>query len=364
MLTKTFEYWAINTSKSEYTDSDDELFDTFEDAFNNRMKYADWWCSNGTCTIKHCRIGGKGVEVIDEIKVQSNFGTFYLNKKDGKTITVAIGEKENDPVVEVSDLLVHLSADQLQKTGAKVVEGVNKAAAGIENAADFAQSLGKLTARSTNDIATLVRLLDEIKQSSAEILNVIKVVSDFSHKTNMLAMNASIEAAHSGDAGKGFAVIAHEINNLAGASGAQTEKITQIITAITENIGRSFDLSIGVKQALEQVAAGAESTVQKVSESAQGMDAQRKSGVRINEATDQMSASAQKVQAETMRQSSYSMQVSTNMEELSRYANDAETAFGEVLRRNKELTQQASDLQSLAARIKDASADLDKLINI
>ncbi|MDO5440650.1 MAG: aminopeptidase [Erysipelotrichaceae bacterium] len=44
-------------------------------------------------------------------------------KKDGKTVNIVIGEKENDPVVEVSDLLVHLSADQLQKTGAKVVEG-------------------------------------------------------------------------------------------------------------------------------------------------------------------------------------------------------------------------------------------------
>lgn len=86
MLTKTLEYWVINTSKSEYRDSDDELFDTFEDAFNSRMKYADWWCSKGTCTIKHCKIGGMGVEVIDEIKVQSNVGTFYLNKKDGKNI--------------------------------------------------------------------------------------------------------------------------------------------------------------------------------------------------------------------------------------------------------------------------------------
>ena len=44
-------------------------------------------------------------------------------KKDGKTIEISIGEKESDPVIEFSDLLIHLAQDQMQKTGAKVVEG-------------------------------------------------------------------------------------------------------------------------------------------------------------------------------------------------------------------------------------------------
>lgn len=245
-----------------------------------------------------------------------------------------------------------------------LVEGVGQATVGIENAADFAQSLGQLTAKSSNDIGSLVKVLEDIKTSSAEILNVIKVVSDFSRKTNMLAMNASIEAAHSGDAGKGFAVIAHEINNLAGASGSQTEKITDIVTAITENISKSFDLSIGVKQILEQVAEGAETTSAKVTESAQGMEAQRQAGGRITDATNQMDSSAQKVQAETMRQTAYSMLVSTNMQELSKFAQDAEQAVKEVVNRNKELSSQATELQNLATRIKEASSDLDKLMRL
>lgn len=245
-----------------------------------------------------------------------------------------------------------------------LVDGVGQAAAGIENAADFAQSLGQLTYKSSSDIASLVRVLDDIKNSSVEILNVIKVVTDFARKTNMLAMNASIEAAHSGDAGKGFAVIAHEINSLAGASGSQTEKITDIITAITENISKSFDLSIGVKQILEQVSEGAETTSAKVTESAHGMEVQRQSGVRITEATNKMDNSAQKVKEETMRQTSYSMLVSSNMEELAKYAADAESAVKEVVNRNKELSAQAAELQNLATRIKEASSDLDQLMKL
>ena len=46
-------------------------------------------------------------------------------KKDGTTVEISIGEKENDPVVGISDLLIHLSQDQLQKPAGKVIEGEN-----------------------------------------------------------------------------------------------------------------------------------------------------------------------------------------------------------------------------------------------
>ena len=44
-------------------------------------------------------------------------------KKNGEVVNICIGEKENEPVIEFSDLLIHLAQDQMQKTGSKVVEG-------------------------------------------------------------------------------------------------------------------------------------------------------------------------------------------------------------------------------------------------
>lgn len=57
MLTKEIVYYTITTSKSEYTSSDDEYFDTFEDALNHAKDYAHWYCSQGTCTIKRILLG-------------------------------------------------------------------------------------------------------------------------------------------------------------------------------------------------------------------------------------------------------------------------------------------------------------------
>ena len=295
-----------------------------------------------------------------------SINTFILNQNAAVKNTSSAIEKLANSVniisseVQLENQIVNSTVSETKL----MVDGVNLAAEGVDNAASFAQSLGDLTSKSSNDIASLVHLLEEIKSSSTEILNVIKLVSDFSRKTNMLAMNASIEAAHSGDAGKGFAVIAHEINNLAGQSSAQTQRINDIVTAITENIARSFELSLNVKSVLEEVAGGAQSTTQKVKESAQGMEKQRQSGILINQSTAKMSDSAKKVLAETEEQTLYSNRVSSNMEVLSDFATQAEAAVEEVLGKNKELNGQAEELKALSIRIKEASEDLDNLIKI
>ena len=66
---------------------------------------------------------------------------------------------------------------------------------------------------------------DKIREASKKVLGVVSGIMDISEKTNMLAMNASIEAAHAGSAGKGFAVIAQEIRKLSDESRSNTESV-------------------------------------------------------------------------------------------------------------------------------------------
>lgn len=244
-----------------------------------------------------------------------------------------------------------------------MIEGVNQVAAGIENAANFSNALGKLTLKSSKDIVNLVTLMENIKNSSEEIMAIVKVVSDFSRRTNMLAMNASIEAAHSGIAGKGFSVIAHEIKKLAEASNNQSEKINDIVTVIDENISASFELGKTIKVAMEDAAKEATTASAKVNESVTGMENQRLAGTRIKEATSLMTESASNVQNETQEQYTFAQEVSTNMNELSKSAEKAETAVTDIISNNMELSQQTALLRDLASRAKEAASELDNLIN-
>lgn len=244
-----------------------------------------------------------------------------------------------------------------------MVEGVNQVAAGIENAANFASSLGELTEKTSENVHHLVNIMDSIKESSAEIVNIVQIVSSFSQKTNMLAMNASIEAAHSGAAGAGFAVIAHEIKNLAASSAAQVDKINDIVSAIERNISEGLNFSINVNDALKTVSKEAKGTSEHVNESVRSLEVQRVAGTRITSASSAMTESALRVKAETSQQYTYSQQVSSNMTELADYSARAAEAVQEIMNRNKELSGQTAALQDLAKRAKEAAESMNELIN-
>ena len=149
--------------------------------------------------------------------------------------------------VEEASVSVSETAANAQSTN----EIVGKARAGIERALTVMSD----TVTNVNGIASLIResgtsvgLLD---QSSKQIGGIVQVIKEIADQTNLLALNAAIEAARAGEQGRGFAVVADEVRKLAERTSQATQEIAGLIGEIQTQIG---DTVIGMQQANEQTA--------------------------------------------------------------------------------------------------------------
>jgi len=98
--------------------------------------------------------------------------------------------------------------------------------------------------------------MDELKHSSARIVDIISTIDSIAFQTNLLALNAAVEAARAGDQGRGFAVVAGEVRVLAQRSAEAAKEIKQLIENSVNRVGVSTDLVDESALKLEEIVEG------------------------------------------------------------------------------------------------------------
>ena len=134
---------------------------------------------------------------------------------------------------------IHDQNNDLSQSSAAVEEMISNIKSITENIDKFGNSFNQLSSDSEdgkNKIENVINLIESVSDESKKLLDTNKVIEDVAQQTNLLAMNAAIEAAHAGEAGKGFAVVAEEIRKLSESTTKQSHYIKQTLSSVIENI--------------------------------------------------------------------------------------------------------------------------------
>ena len=139
------------------------------------------------------------------------------------------------------------NADQSSKVASNSVDIANKGAGAVQNTINGMDKIREQIQKTSKQIKRL-------GESSQEIGDIISLINDIADQTNILSLNAAIQASMAGDAGRGFAVVADEVQRLAERSGAATKQIEVLVKAIQADTNEAV---ISMEQTTAEVVQGA-----------------------------------------------------------------------------------------------------------
>jgi methyl-accepting chemotaxis protein len=150
-----------------------------------------------------------------------------------------------------------------------------------EKADELATALQKASEEGGQALRASIGSIAEIDAASRAVRDIVGVISKIAAQTNLLAMNAAIEAAHAGEAGSGFAVVADEVRSLAENSARSAKEIEQLIRGMTEKTSRGAALGDSAGKAFERIREGVAQTSELVRTIAASMGEQREGAEEI-----------------------------------------------------------------------------------
>ena len=200
-----------------------------------------------------------------------------------------------------------------------------------------------------SSINSLQESIDEVGTASSEINNIVSMIGEIADETNLLALNASIEAARAGDAGRGFAVVASEIGGLADDSNKSVQKIQGLIDQVTSLVAETVEKA---KQSVDEISSSSELVNQAVNT----FDTIYDNIINANQVVNNMAASMSQVESVATNVAAITEEQAASAEVISGNAGNIATESQNITNDSEKVADTAKELadtsESLMTQIK------------
>ena len=293
---------------------------------------------------------------------------------------VARGAQDQSDSIERATLMTH----EIIKTIRLVAESSQSGASAATEASQSAEQSRSAVEANLQRMQTIKAKVDlavshvaKMGDRSQKIGEIVGTIEDFAAQTNLLALNAAIEAARAGEQGRGFAVVADEVRKLAEKSAAATLEIKNLITDVQNTVTdaveamrlSSQEVDAGVKlsnqagQALNEIMSTVQHIVIKVKDIAAASRVMEKSSDELVDSMDSVSAIVEENTATTGELATSSSKVLDQMNLVVRISRESSQTVNNILAATEELRHQISEVAVSALGLNELSEGLNKSIS-
>jgi methyl-accepting chemotaxis protein len=254
-------------------------------------------------------------------------------------------------------------SETVAQSSASIEEMAANIGAVTRNVGRLGESFGRLLAASEDGrgkLADVSSLVSTIQAQSERLFEANAAVESIASQTNLLAMNAAIEAAHAGDAGRGFSVVADEIRKLAERSGEESVEIARDIAAIGQSIGAVVDSSSSAAKAFAEILAMIDELNSSEKEITLAMNEQDAGSKQILEGLRRITEVTERVKGGSAEMSAGSLAIGKEIRSLLGESEEIRRGMDEIARSTQEIALAAKAVSGMSdenSRLTDEVAE-------